>query len=198
MATSHHSKDDLFMKFPSGFRGVFVAPWLFMLGACQSAPVADQTLPKGPAPTACGTSFVRTAGILTLPPAESAPAQADKGTPMKFASEFPVGGGARDIGRWHQTLPGWESWRLRLVSEGASSLSLHFRPFVLPEGGALWICAPGGQRQGPYTLRGPNGRGGLWTPQVKGSEIWVDLILPEGSRNTVQAKIAEAFAGYRK
>ncbi len=85
-----------------------------------------------------------------------------------------------------------------MTSEGARSLSLHFRPFDLPEGGALWVCAPQARKQGPYTLLGPNGRGGLWTPQVKGGEIWVEVLVPEISKDQVRLKIAEAFVGYKE
>ncbi len=151
------------------------------------------------APAACSIGFIRNAAVLTLPPAETAPTAApDKSAPLKFASEFPVGGGVRDIGRWREAAPGWQSWKLRLTSEGARSLSLHFRPFDLPEGGALWVCAPQSRKQGPYTLLGPSGRGGLWTPQVKGGEIWVEVLVPETVKDQVKLKIAEAFAGYRE
>lgn len=192
------SKGGWLLRFPVWFRGTCIAPWILLTGACGSAPVSESALPAQPAPAACGANFARTADTLTLPPAESAPAQSGgKGSPLKIASAFPVGGGVRDVGRWQEATPGWQSWRLRLTSEGASSLSLHLHPFVLPDGGALWICAPQNRRQGPYTLSGPSGRGSLWTPQVKGSEIWVELLVPEASRNIVQLKIAEAFAGYR-
>ncbi len=182
------------MRLATWMRGGGVAGVLCILNACQSAPLGTEA---GPAPVACGGGFVRNAATLTLPPAESAPAETPKGTPLRFASEFPVGGGVRDIGRWQQTAPGWQAWRLRLVSEGARSLSLHFRPFDLPEGGELWICAPQSRRQGPYTLMGPSGRKGLWTPQVRGGEIWVEVLVPEDAKDRVQLKIAEAFAGYR-
>ena len=168
-----------------------------LLGACQSAGVYDTM--AGSAPVACGGDFLRQAATLALPPAEAAPAEPQKkGTPLKMASAFPVGGGVRDIGRWRPSTTGWQAWRLRLTSEGARSLSLHFRPFDLPEGGALWVCAPRSRPQGPYTLRGPSARGGLWTPQVIGSEIWVEVLVPESVKSLVRLKIAEAFAGYRQ
>lgn len=176
-----------------------VALWVVLVSACQSAPSVAGAMPEGPMPAPCGGGFVRMAATLTLPPAESAPAatQPDKSAPLRFASEFPVGGGVRDIGRWQIAAPGWQAWRLRLTSEGASSLSLHFRPFDLPEGAALWVCAPQTRPQGPYTLLGPGARGGLWTPQVKGAEIWVEILVPETRKDLVRLKISEAFAGYR-
>ena len=162
------------------------------LAACQAFPGLD------PAPAACAPLSFKGAPALPLPPAEPPAGVPQKGRPLKFANAIPLGGGVGDVGAWTDVAAGWRAWRLKLRSEGAKSLSLHVKPLVLPEAAELWLCEPeGGLRQGPLTGTGPAGSGEVWTAEVPGPELWVEILAPAATAPVVRMRIVEAFAAYR-
>lgn len=89
------------------------------------------------------------------------------------------------------------SWRLRLHSPGARSLSLQLAQPELPPGAALWIYDPAARlTHGPFdAVR--IGDTGLWTPPVAGDELVVEVRLPEGSTRQLALGGARAFHGFR-
>jgi len=68
------------------------------------------------------------------------------------------------------TADGGFVWAAAIQSQGAEALRVHFRGLDLPEGAGLYFFNSSGQAFGPYTGRGPNGDGELWSNTVMGSQ----------------------------
>lgn len=149
-----------------------------------------------PLPVCDATAFAQ-AAVLPLPPAAATRPRPRKGVPLKVASSFPVGGGVNDIGTWTTTDDGVSAWRLRLVSTNAKSMALHLKPFQLADGAQLWLCTPGGEKQGPFTGKGPSTIAELWSPALTGSELWLELSAPDAQRKETQLGLKEVFAAFR-
>jgi hypothetical protein len=99
-------------------------------------------------------------------------------------------------GTWH-TLADGRVWRLRIRSPGAQSLDLGITRFEMPEGAKLWIYDPSHQHvEGPYTLRNRSQRGSLWTPEIEGDEVVVEVFVPTGVAEPV-VEITRANLGFR-
>jgi lysyl endopeptidase len=99
-------------------------------------------------------------------------------------------------GRWHALEGGMASWRLRLGSPGARSLSARLDPFAMPEGAELWIRGAGATRAyGPYGAAQAGARG-FWTPVVAGSELVLEVRVPAVAAGDVRLAVAEVFHGY--
>jgi hypothetical protein len=77
---------------------------------------------------------------------------------------------------------GGATWSGVVRSPGASALRLHFSPFDLPEGAELYVYGPEQQAFGPYTGRGEVDDGMLWTNNVWGEEVRLQLRLPAHAR----------------
>ena len=89
------------------------------------------------------------------------------------------------------------SWRLRLQSRGARTLSLQLARPSLPAGAQLWIYDPrGGLVHGPYDAAGV-GASGLWTPPVAGDELVIEVRAPAGRVDALRLGTARAFHGFR-
>lgn len=171
--------------------------WVVGLSFVVSACSLFGTEPDDVAKTCDPAGFVRSAASLPLPSAAATRPKPRKGVPLKVASSFPIGGGLNDIGAWVQTKPGWSSWRLRLVSENAQSMALHLKPFQLPADAELWLCTPSGEKQGPFTAKGPTGTAELWSPALNGPELWLELQAPDASKNQARLIVNEVFAAFR-
>lgn len=100
-------------------------------------------------------------------------------------------------GTWEQ-LPSRDwLWRLRLKSHDAVSLSLGFTQFHLPEGADLYVYGPDDELvRGPYTSDDAS-NGQHWTPEVSGEEITVELVVPEGTREAVELRLAKVSHAFR-
>lgn len=154
--------------------------------------------PKGPPPRACGLAEFGEAPGLNLPAPQKSNAASSKSAPAQYAAPLNVDKGTIDAGKWYDPAPGWKSWRLWLRSDTASSMAVHLQPFDLPVGAEMWVCAPDGtSRQGPFTGRGSNGSGELWSTAVKGPEVWLELLVPEDDKDSAKIKITQAFGGVR-
>jgi len=116
--------------------------------------------------------------------------------PFDFAAGVAAGVSLAD-GQWREAGPGTLSWRARLASPGATSLSLHLAPFELPAGAELWLYdATGALVHGPYTAAN-NHAEGLWTPVVPGGEIVVELRAPAAAAADAHLGIERAYHGWR-
>jgi lysyl endopeptidase len=101
---------------------------------------------------------------------------------------------APEQGAWRE-LGALRSWRLRLRSQGARSLSVQLAAPLIPEGGALWVYDPAARDvRGPY---GPDriGDSGLWTAPVEGEELVLEIVAPAGS--AIGLGGVQVFHGFR-
>lgn len=67
------------------------------------------------------------------------------------------------------TADGGYVWAASFHSPGASGLRVHVEGMDLPAGAELYLHSPTGEAYGPYTGRGLNGDGDMWTASVQDS-----------------------------
>lgn len=115
--------------------------------------------------------------------------------PLRYAVAVPLPL-PLSAGRWRPLGDGLASWRLRLASPGARSLSARLAPFTLPPGAQLWVYGPAGARAyGPYTPA-QAGSQGFWTPVIDGSELVLEVRAPAAAAAAVRLEVAEVFHGF--
>jgi len=118
-----------------------------------------------------------------------------KGRPYQFAVPVELAL-APEQGLW-LAYGGQRSWRLRLHSPGARSLSLQFTQPTLPQGSTLWIYDPRARlTHGPFDASRV-GASGLWTPAVGGDELVVEIRTTAASMDAIRLGTVRAFHGFR-
>lgn len=129
--------------------------------------------------------------------------------PLRFAAAI---GSDLDLadGVWQLLPDNTLSWRMRIRSADAKSLSLHLAPFALPPGASVYVYDPAGRLvHGPYTSAQATPQG-LWTSMIPGEELVLEarlrpaLELAEGlplqaltDAAALQLGIASVYHGYR-
>jgi len=134
---------------------------------------------------------------LELPPQQVQKALAEpiKSRPYQFAVPVDLTLSAPQ-GLW-LTRGDIASWRLRLHSQGALSLSLQLGELMLPAGSKLWVYDPrAGLTHGPFA---PDriAVSGLWTPAVSGDELVLEIRAPTDSAGELKLGKARVFHGFR-
>ncbi len=123
------------------------------------------------------------AATTLLAPLDAAPLLAEDalaneaGTPLRVGIErsmpegfvTPVG-----AGQWLQAGEGAVVWRMRVDASNAKGVRLHIENFDLPEGSALVIGTPAGDRLQRYTDRGPNLNNEFWSGVTFGPEVVIE------------------------
>ncbi|MFB6272616.1 MAG: fibronectin type III domain-containing protein [Salinibacter sp.] len=100
-------------------------------------------------------------------------------------------------GTWERLPSGNWLWRLRIQSQGATSLSVVFTAFGLPEGATLFVHGSKGDLvRGPYTHRDAT-NGQHRTPLVFGDEVTIEMEVPRSRRPNVNLTIGKVVHGYR-
>lgn len=120
----------------------------------------------------------------------------DKNSPLRVAMPVPVEITPATHGAW-EAVPGGRLWRLRLVSAGATDLSLGFSRFDLPDGATLHLYTEAGDYvQGAFTIRDRKPHGQLWTPVLPGAQMVVELFVPENAPEP-ELTLTQINCGYR-
>ena len=134
-----------------------------------------------------------------LPPAAvQASIDTFKHEPLSFAVAAPLQLDARN-GSWDSPKAGLSRWRLRIGSEGATTLSLLLTGLALPAGAELWFYGTDGRDvQGPFTARDASAHKGLLQlPLVRSEAAVLEVLLPEAARDAFTVKVTSAYHGYR-
>lgn len=98
-------------------------------------------------------------------------------------------------GRWQALASSRQSWRLRLHSPGAYSLSAHLAPLQLPPGAELWVYGARGEiAYGPYTAAHV-AAAGFWTPVIPADELVLEVRAPASGTGSLKLGVVEAFHG---
>ncbi len=133
--------------------------------------------------------------VLPGPGASALLSAAEQTRPWQFAVGVPAGLSSSTDGVWSEE-GGDRIWRLTLQSPGATSLSLHFRDWQVPEGAQLWVHdAYSEQVQGPYGAR-YNDSGELWTAMVLSDAVELEFRSP-ANVPAPELMIAKALHGFR-
>jgi lysyl endopeptidase len=123
----------------------------------------------------------------------------DQPGPLEFAQPFAVDVTPESHGVWERLDLGARGsfwvWRLRVESPRALSVNLGFTLFDIPRGASLSVYAagyrPGGDRSDIryFTDRDVEAHRELWVPLVRGSQVVVELAVPEASRSQAALKL---------
>jgi hypothetical protein len=122
-----------------------------------------------------------------------------KDAPLRIATSAEVNVSPVRDGRWQAAEDQTSVWRLKINSPGALSLSLGFTTFSMPEGGCLFLYPPDhSQILGPYTRDDNAEHGQLWTPEIDGEEVILEVSLPNDQMSHMLLVLGFVNQGYRK
>lgn len=128
---------------------------------------------------------------IDLASARSQAPESRKGEPLAFADAVAVDISPATTGAWSAWDEHHDRWRVDLHSANAQSLNLHFDRFALPAGAQLRLYPPSAQGRAVVLDVGDNkSHGALWTPQVAGDTLRLDLILPRELKRRVDLHLA--------
>lgn len=120
--------------------------------------------------------------------------RAGQGRVSHFAATLDIGLTPWDDAQW-QLRGDRASWRVRVTSPGALSLSLAFGRFQLPEGGLLILESSEGERL-VFDRSDNEAHGQLWTPPLPGDELLVELTVPVEGLADTDFELTQAHHGY--
>lgn len=141
---------------------------------------------------AAGTACADSAPRVDLPgPAVAKSLQQHPATQRPVRYAVPVESGlSLAQGAWSTGAAGMALWQLRLHSQDARSIGLHFSGLALPGGATLSVTgATAGY--GPYRRSGD-----LWVPPLGGDEILLQIAAPADAQDRVQLGRVTAFHGF--
>jgi hypothetical protein len=102
-----------------------------------------------------------------------------------------------DQGAWLFDADGAATWRVRVRSPGALSLSLKLESVSLPEGSILSYYDP--DRRTVHEGLMPDPDGTLWTPLVMGDESVLEVVVPNGADSaSTQLDVEALHYGFRE
>ncbi|HTD66070.1 MAG TPA: hypothetical protein VK846_06010, partial [Candidatus Limnocylindria bacterium] len=117
-------------------------------------------------------------------------------SPLRVATGVKLEATPATHGTW-EPVAGGRLWRLRILSPGATDLSLGFSRFQLSEGATLHLYSEAdGYTQGAFTARDNKPHGELWTPVLPGNRVVIELFVPNGAKEP-ELMLAQVNRGYR-
>jgi len=102
-----------------------------------------------------------------------------------------------DSGFWTLLSNGDRVWTLTIESEGALSLGVTFRRFVIPEGGELYIIGAKNTRGAFTSLNNPKVGSQLTTWPVEGSSITLEYYQPASVKDLPTFEIVKVTHGFK-
>lgn len=171
-----------------------------LAAACQSPGTGNKpgqgAADAGTMPESCAASFPRRYALFGLPPTVApAKERGSKGQPLQVSVAHPVNQALGDATAWRDVGNGWSTIGLRLVSDNARTLAVHLASVRLPPSAEIWLCSPDGSlRQGPLKA---NQNAEVYSPVVRGSEAWLEVITPTWSVDSANVTLVEVFGGFR-
>ncbi len=120
-----------------------------------------------------------------------------EGLAPRYAIPVPCDYTPLDSGTWETMGNGKRLWRLRVRSEGATSLNFGFTQYFMPEGGELYVYSTDrSSMRGPYTDRDNEVHGELWTPVVLGDSAVIELVIPSEVTDLLKLRLTSINHGY--
>ena len=104
-------------------------------------------------------------------------------------------------GQWHTLTGTGRLWTLNVISQGAMSIRLHFSDVDLPDGAQLYVWSSDAPElvEGPFTGRGPLGKGEFWSTILPGESVVIEYFEPDGAdpKHELPFKIDGVSHAYR-
>ena len=129
--------------------------------------------------------------------------RASRGRVAHFAAPRTVDVDPWRFGSWRadETGAATARWTFGILADGASSVSLRFDRFQLPDGSGLVLRGGDGTKTRPLTLADavPNRRGDaleLWTPPMLSSRVELELTVPIARLDQVDLHLDRVHHGY--
>lgn len=120
-----------------------------------------------------------------------------KNDPYMYAYSIQVNLNPNNSGTIHSLPNGGKLWQVAIESEGASSISLLFDSFELPEGAELFIYTLEKKWVlGAYTSRNNKESGMLATQPIPGDKVLVECFFPGGDVNSAKLNIGQVGHAY--
>jgi len=183
--------------------GTYMTTLCLLLLLCVTAPAvsAADELPAGLSKSAAPLDSVERIQMPAVDEERLAAEDADRernGLAPRFALPLAVSKTPRTAGTWETLKNGDRLWRLRVLSQGASTLNFGFQRYLMPAGGKLFVYTPDGTSvRGPYTDRDNEVHGELWTPVVSGDEAVIEVVVPERMLPYLKLELAFVNHGYK-
>ncbi len=122
----------------------------------------------------------------------------EQGLPPRYAIPNAVSISPATDGTWEDVDFATRLWRLRVTSDGASSINLGFGRYHLPTTGSLLIYAADGSHiAGPYTALDNEDHGELWTPVVLSDDVVIELTIATKAVDDLELELSSINVGYR-
>jgi len=183
------------------YRSACWALSLTLIAALAAPATAQQSLPTALLFNVADLSTVDALPLNALDPAvllkEDIQREFD-GLPYRFAIAKEVYATPETVGTWEPLPDGRMLWRLRVLADGATSISLGFGRFTLPEDALLWLYTPDAtQRIRPFTAADNDVHGELWTPVLLQDETVVELTIRPETMEDLELVLTTIGHGYR-
>lgn len=122
-----------------------------------------------------------------------------KDEPIQFAYPIEVQIEPGKNGTWVALDNGVILWRLQIISADALSLNLGFTSYDMPVGGCLYVFTPDYKTViGPFTDKDNEEHGQLWTPNLPGDAIIIEVSLPADVVSQLKLQLALVNHGYKE
>jgi V8-like Glu-specific endopeptidase len=109
-----------------------------------------------------------------------------KKQPYILAKGFTLNIKTNNNGLWKKNTDNSYSWMCRMRSKTAYSLSFTFKQIDLPKGSSLYIVNTNNITYGPFTTKNCNEDSTLYTEQIPGDEVVLELDIPANNDTTKQ------------
>lgn len=122
-----------------------------------------------------------------------------KDAPLRFADSVEVDINPDKNGTWTSFDEDTQTWRLRIVSPSALSVSIGFTTFNMPAGACLYLYSSNRETiLGPYTDKDNNEHAQLWTPTLDGEEVIIEISISRASASQLRLAIGFINRGYKQ
>jgi len=174
---------------------------MLILGLVLPAVAAAKELPAG---LTLNVEPLGSVEQIVLPSVDKAQIDAEDadrertGLAPRFAVPFAMSKTTRTAGTWEALENGDRIWRLRVLSQGASTLNFGFGRYLMPAGGKLFVYSPDGTSvRGPFTDQDNDVHGEFWTPVVLGGEAVIELVIPDEMLPYLKLELTAVNHGYK-
>ena len=121
------------------------------------------------------------------------------GRAPKYAVNIPVNFTPQAHGLWEDVKGDKMVSRMKIKSSGAEAINLGFTKYNMPRGGQLFLYSSDYQEVfGPFTPADNEEHEQLWTPNIKGDEIVIEIQIPKSEYNNLDIELGFVNHAFQK